>query len=32
MREMAEWVGQYRVFWEKQLDALTRYLEGAGSE
>lgn len=27
MRDAAEWVETYRVFWEGQLDALTRYLE-----
>jgi len=27
MRDAAEWVEKYRVFWENQLDALTRYLE-----
>ena len=28
MREAAEWVGFYRNYWEEQLDALARYLEG----
>ena len=28
MREAAEWVETYRRFWEDQLDALARYLEG----
>jgi len=27
MRDAAEWVDTYRVFWESRLDALTRYLE-----
>ena len=27
MREAADWVEQYRQFWERQLDALARYLE-----
>jgi DNA-binding transcriptional ArsR family regulator len=27
MRGAAEWVDRYRVFWERQLDALARYLE-----
>lgn len=27
MREAAEWVEEYRKFWESQLDALARYLE-----
>ena len=27
MRDAAEWVEQYRQFWERQLDALARYLE-----
>lgn len=28
MREAADWVERYRGFWEGQLDALSRYLEG----
>lgn len=28
MREAAEWVEYYRRYWEGQLDALARYLEG----
>ncbi len=28
MKEAADWVEQYRRFWEGQLDQLTRYLEG----
>ena len=28
MREAAEWVERYRVFWEGRLDSLSRYLEG----
>lgn len=28
MRVMAEWVAQYRAFWETRLDALARYAEG----
>ena len=28
MREAAEWVGFYRDYWENQLGALARYLEG----
>ncbi|MGH7578255.1 MAG: ArsR/SmtB family transcription factor [Longimicrobiales bacterium] len=31
MREAAEWVDRYRVFWEGQLDALARYVEGSVS-
>lgn len=27
MRDAAEWVEKYRVFWESQLEALSRYLE-----
>ncbi len=27
MRDAAEWVEKYRVFWEGQMDALARYLE-----
>jgi DNA-binding transcriptional ArsR family regulator len=27
MREVADWVERYRVFWEGQLDALQRYVE-----
>jgi DNA-binding transcriptional ArsR family regulator len=27
MQEAAEWVERYRAFWEKRLDALSRYLE-----
>lgn len=27
MREAAEWVEQYRKFWEAQLDSLSRYFE-----
>jgi DNA-binding transcriptional ArsR family regulator len=27
LREAADWVEQYRQFWERQLDALARYLE-----
>jgi DNA-binding transcriptional ArsR family regulator len=28
MREAAEWVERYRVFWEGRLDSLSQYLEG----
>ena len=28
MREAAEWVETYRSYWEDQLEALARYLEG----
>jgi len=28
MREAAEWVERYRIFWEGRLDALARYVEG----
>ena len=31
MRDAAEWVEQYRVFWEGQLDALARYVERPAS-
>ena len=27
MLDAAEWVGEYRQFWESQLDALARFLE-----
>ena len=27
MREAAEWVARYRVFWSGRLDALARYME-----
>jgi DNA-binding transcriptional ArsR family regulator len=27
MQEAAEWVDRYRMFWESQLDSLSRYLE-----
>lgn len=27
MQDAAEWVEQYRMFWEGQLDSLSRYLE-----
>jgi DNA-binding transcriptional ArsR family regulator len=27
LREVSEWVDQYRVFWTKKLDALERFLE-----
>jgi DNA-binding transcriptional ArsR family regulator len=27
MRDAAEWVERYRVYWESQLEALSRYLE-----
>jgi DNA-binding transcriptional ArsR family regulator len=27
MKDAAEWIERYRVFWEKQFDALARYLE-----
>jgi DNA-binding transcriptional ArsR family regulator len=27
LREAADWVDRYRDFWERQLDALARYLE-----
>ena len=32
MREAADWVEQYRQFWERQLDALARYLEDEAKE
>lgn len=28
MREAAEWVERYRVFWDARLDSLARYVEG----
>lgn len=31
MREAAEWVDRYRVFWEGRLNALARYVEGSVS-
>ena len=27
MKQAADWIGQYRRFWETQLDQLARYLE-----
>jgi DNA-binding transcriptional ArsR family regulator len=32
MKEAAGWVEQYRVFWESQLNALEKYLEGTQKE
>ena len=29
MREAADWVDEYRGFWENQLEALARYFEGS---
>lgn len=31
MREVAEWIERYRVFWAGRLDALARYVEQAPS-
>ena len=28
LKEAADWISQYRKFWENQLDALAEYLEG----
>lgn len=30
MRDAAEWIGRYRVFWGDRLDSLARYLERPG--
>ena len=27
MKEAADWVGRYRIFWEEQLDSLAEYIE-----
>lgn len=32
MRDAAEWVEEYRQFWESQLDALARFLENEEKE
>lgn len=32
MRELAEWLARYRVFWEQSLDRLDDYLQTARSE
>ena len=32
MKSAAEWIAHYRQFWEKQFDALARYLEVSSSE
>jgi DNA-binding transcriptional ArsR family regulator len=32
MRAAADWVEQYRAFWEGQLDALARYMEATNAE
>lgn len=32
MRDAADWVDNYRRFWEGQLDALARYLDNDGKE
>ncbi len=32
MKSAAEWIAHYRQFWEKQVDALARYLEVSSSE
>jgi DNA-binding transcriptional ArsR family regulator len=32
MKKAAEWIEHYRVFWEKQFDALARYLESTAEE
>jgi DNA-binding transcriptional ArsR family regulator len=31
MRQAAEWIARYRVFWEGRLDALARYMERSAS-
>ena len=28
MREVADWVAQYRLFWERQLESLSAYMQG----
>jgi DNA-binding transcriptional ArsR family regulator len=32
MKEAAGWIEQYRVFWDSQLDALAKFLEGTQKE
>jgi DNA-binding transcriptional ArsR family regulator len=32
MKTAAQWIDHYRVFWEKQFDALARYLESTSEE
>ncbi|HLJ53792.1 MAG TPA: metalloregulator ArsR/SmtB family transcription factor [Chthonomonadaceae bacterium] len=32
MRDAAEWLDRYRVFWERQLDSLERYLKTMPTE
>lgn len=32
LRQAADWLARYRIFWETQLDALGRYLEQQSSE
>jgi|FLOH01.1.fsa_nt_gi DNA-binding transcriptional ArsR family regulator len=31
MKDVSEWVGKYQIFWDKQLDALSRYFEEQNS-
>jgi DNA-binding transcriptional ArsR family regulator len=32
MKDAAQWIEHYRVFWEKQFDALAKYLESTKTE
>lgn len=32
MKDAAQWIEHYREFWEKQFDALARYLEGSDTK
>src|ERR1700740_2613260 len=32
LKSAAQWIGHYRVFWEKQFDALAKYLESTAEE
>jgi DNA-binding transcriptional ArsR family regulator len=32
MKTAAQWIDHYRVFWEKQFDALARYLESTATQ
>ena len=32
MKDVAEWIGTYRQFWEAQLDSLARYFEDSANE
>jgi DNA-binding transcriptional ArsR family regulator len=32
MREAADWIDDYRIYWERKLDSLARYLESDSAE